>query len=77
VLIIINVLYCIVYVRFVGVVHYYRAKGFGNRVIREVSRLKEKELTGQGTLATHGLSVLADSDHMKGNKRGGTRDTDD
>jgi hypothetical protein len=49
-------MYCIVYVHFVGVVNYYRLKVFENRVIRTVSSLKEKEVTGQKTLAS--LSVL-------------------
>ena len=62
---------------FVGVVHYYRLKVFENRVIKKVTRLKDKEVTGQSILATHGLSVLVASDHMKGNKRGGTRGTDE
>jgi hypothetical protein len=65
-------------VHFIGVVNYYRRKVFENRVIRKVSRLKEKEVTGQRTLATPSVLVAKyySSDKTKDNKRGGTRDTD-
>jgi hypothetical protein len=71
-------MYCIVYVHFVGVVNYYRLKVFENRVIRKVSRLKEKELTEQKTLAKRSVLVTKcySSDQMKEDKRTGTRDTD-